>query len=226
MAPLSTNAISHFMHPAHKLNQLTTNTSYLCDGCKVPGSGSRFTCTICNFDLHDYCAECPTRLASTRNHQHPMSLVVHIPGPNQTESCQICANPVKGLAYQCKICNFWVHPLCVSSNVGHNQDRAVPSGSPSAAQRIVEQVGLGLATNAIYDQIKEDPNKVPTGDSNASGSDEVPSTGVDASGGSNALGSDEVPSTGVDASGVEVDDEGIFDAIKSGFLSFFESSSS
>ncbi|KAI3800689.1 hypothetical protein L1987_28783 [Smallanthus sonchifolius] len=119
-----------------------------------------------------------------------MSLVVHKPGPNQTESCQICANPIKGLAYQCKICNFWVHPLCVSSNVGHNQGRTAPSGSAPTAHRIGEQIAVGLVTNTIYDQIK--------GYSNASGSDEVPSTSVDASVSSNALGSDEVPSTSVD----------------------------
>ncbi|KAJ0448356.1 putative chromatin regulator PHD family [Helianthus annuus] len=162
MAPLSTNAISHFLHPAHKLNYLTTNTSsYVCDGCQVVGTGSRFTCTTCNFDLHDYCAKCPTRLTSSTSHQHPMSLVVHKSIPNLTESCRICLYPIKGLAYQCKDCNFWVHPLCVSTNSGHSQvnntfrSRSAPASQP-AAQRIGEQVGVGLATNALYDALKPD----------------------------------------------------------------------
>ncbi|KAM0049906.1 putative Zinc finger, ZZ-type superfamily [Helianthus debilis subsp. tardiflorus] len=103
MAPLSTNAISHFLHPAHKLNYTTNTSSYVCDGCQVVGTGSRFTCTTCSFDLHDYCAKCPTRLTSSTSHQHPMSLVVHKSIPNLTESCRMCLYPIKGLAYQCKL---------------------------------------------------------------------------------------------------------------------------
>ncbi|KAM0049907.1 putative chromatin regulator PHD family [Helianthus debilis subsp. tardiflorus] len=179
MAPLSTNAISHFLHPAHKLNYTTDTSSYVCDGCQVVGTSSRFTCTTCSFDLHDYCAKCPTRLTSSTSHQHSMSLVVHKSIPNLTESCRICLYPVEGLAYQCKDCNFWVHPLCVSTNSGHSQVSA-PAAQPAAqrvtqpaaqraiqpaTQRIAEQIGVGLLKNVLYDVLK--PDKVDS--SNAVG---------------------------------------------------------
>ncbi|GKC35712.1 zinc finger, PHD-type, conserved site containing protein [Tanacetum coccineum] len=102
-----------------------------------------------------------------------MNLVVYKPKPYQTEPCQICREPIQGLVYECKSCNFLVHPLCVSSNSGLNQVRsALPSSgsttqrrlttptthshSGSTSQGIGEQVGVGLATNYIYDTVKDE----------------------------------------------------------------------
>lgn len=150
---MPTKQLTHFMHPTHKLNQLTANTSYLCDGCNIPGVGSRFSCTHCNFNLHNYCAECPTRLTSPTNHVHPMSLVVHKAEPNQPKPCQICHNSIEGLAYECKDCNFWIHSLCASQNSGwRGQSRDVPRGSGS--EGVGKTIGLGLLTNSLYDVMK------------------------------------------------------------------------
>ncbi|GJY27939.1 zinc finger, PHD-type, conserved site containing protein [Tanacetum coccineum] len=150
MAPLSTNAVAHFLHPAHKLTELNDDTPYLCDGCKIVGNGTRFSCVSCQFDLHVYCTTCPHVLTSTTNHPHTMTLVVYKPKPNQTEPCQICRKPIQGLVYECKSCSFLVHPLCVSSNSGLDQVRSALPSSGSTTQRIGEQVALGLATNYIY----------------------------------------------------------------------------
>ncbi|KAI3762898.1 hypothetical protein L1987_53340 [Smallanthus sonchifolius] len=115
MAPTSTKTLAHFMHPPHRLTELTANTPYHCDGCKVAGTGTRFTCTICKFNLHDYCAKCPnTWVIFTTKHVHQLSLFLHRPKVNQTQPCQICHSPVEGLAYQCEGCKYLVHPLCVS----------------------------------------------------------------------------------------------------------------
>ncbi|PWA98545.1 zinc finger, PHD-type, conserved site [Artemisia annua] len=160
MAPLSTNAlVAHFLHPAHKLAEHNDDTPYICDGCKIVGNGTRFSCASCQFDLHVYCAKCPTRLTSTTNHPHTMSLVVYKPKLNQTEPCQICRKPIQGLVYECKSCSFL------------NQGSALPS-SGSTTQRIGEQVAVGLGTNYIYDAITKDEDEKPTADSNALGNDE------------------------------------------------------
>nr|GEW61997.1 putative reverse transcriptase domain-containing protein [Tanacetum cinerariifolium] len=225
--------IAHFLHPAHKLTELNDATSYLCDGCKVVGDGTRFThkltelndatsylcdgckvvgdgtrfsCVSCQFDLHAYCAKCPTRLTSTTNHPHPMSLVVYKPKPNQTEPCQICRKPILGLVYECKSCSFLVHPLCVSRNSRLNQGSAIPTSS-STTQGIGEQIAVGLATNYIYDTITKDEDEVPTADSDALGNDEEPTADSD------DLGNDEESGS-------------FFHGFKSVIVSIFSSSSS
>ncbi|KAK1423723.1 hypothetical protein QVD17_19031 [Tagetes erecta] len=241
MAPLSTNVISHFMHPAHQLNHLTTNTPYLCDGCKLPGTGSHFTCTTCSFDLHDYCANCPTRLTSSTIHQHPMSLVVHKPVSNQfTESCQTCSNPIKGLAYHCKDCNLWMHPLCVSTKLEHNQDGtaptglaaagAAPSGLAAGAQALGQQIGVNVASKVIVDKVFKREQNEGKG-SHALGSNEVPPGGLDTQLGDAPVSIEvppvglEVPPVGLDTSGVGVDGTGFFDGFVNFLMSIVESSS-
>nr|GEW05431.1 zinc finger, PHD-type, conserved site [Tanacetum cinerariifolium] len=105
------------------------------------------------------------------NHPHAMSLVVYKPKPNQAEPpCQICRKPIQGLVYECKSCSFLVHPLCVSLNSGLYQGSAFPS-SGSSTQRIGEQFAVGLATNYMYDTIKDEYLE-PTADSNALGNGE------------------------------------------------------
>ncbi|KAJ0804906.1 putative chromatin regulator PHD family [Helianthus annuus] len=166
MAPSSTKPLAHFMHPPHRLTELTANTSYHCDGCKIAGTGTRFTCTICNFNLHDYCAKCPTRwIISTTHHRHELSLFLHRPKVNQTQPCQICHNPVEGLAYQCKGCNFLVHPLCVSTGA-------------KESERIDPEDVVELAANAMsYERVKEDGGRFSFATSNLSSGYEGPSSG-------------------------------------------------
>ncbi|CAH1436614.1 unnamed protein product [Lactuca virosa] len=115
---MSTKALTHFMHPSHQLTEHTADTIFICNGCKMYGTGTRFTCTSCNFDLHDYCAKCPPSLPFTVNHPHPMSLVVNKPQINHNKHCQICRSQIQGLAYMCKDCDFWIHPLCVLHYLG------------------------------------------------------------------------------------------------------------
>ncbi|KAL5562576.1 hypothetical protein UlMin_032323 [Ulmus minor] len=50
------NEISHFSHPQHKLKFDYSEFPYKCDGCKEIGIGSRYKCSICDYDLHMYCA--------------------------------------------------------------------------------------------------------------------------------------------------------------------------
>ncbi|KAD6454622.1 hypothetical protein E3N88_09328 [Mikania micrantha] len=151
MSPLPSNiAIKDIPHE-HQFHPLTNNTPYLCDGCKTPGNGSRFTCTICQLDLHHFCAECPTTLTSSiTTHPHPFSLVVHKPEHNQPKSCLSCHGPIEGLAYKCIDCNIFVHPLCALYELREVQDREVGSGSTAAAQSLPELFGVVVGKALVH----------------------------------------------------------------------------
>ncbi|KAI9096278.1 hypothetical protein K1719_025997 [Acacia pycnantha] len=47
--------ISHFSHPEHKLKFKYSEFPFKCDGCNEVGIGSRYKCSICDYDLHVHC---------------------------------------------------------------------------------------------------------------------------------------------------------------------------
>ncbi|CAA2954387.1 uncharacterized protein LOC111390161 [Olea europaea var. sylvestris] len=114
MAPLPKKRIKHFIHPGHQLTAIDGHDQpYLCDRCKTPGTGKRFRCNRCDFDLHEYCGTCPGTFSATM-HQHPLTLVsLKAESASKiTRICDLCSDPVEGLFYECKECKFNVHPLC------------------------------------------------------------------------------------------------------------------
>lgn len=118
MAPLP-KSIDHFTHPGHPLSPVDGGKQdYQCDGCKTTGTGKRFRCQKgCDFDLHDYCATCPRTLSSFMHQNHALTLVMRKAAPTHgarqvNRICDVCQDPVEGLFYRCKECEFDVHPLC------------------------------------------------------------------------------------------------------------------
>ncbi|XP_038882329.1 uncharacterized protein LOC120073578 [Benincasa hispida] len=115
MDPVPKNTKFHFTHPNHPLIYLSDDQDYLCSGCKTFGSDSRYRCHGCDFNLHEYCANCPEKLSSFL-HQHPLNLKFLITKPQigalGHQFCDICLDPVDGLVYRCKDCDFDAHPLC------------------------------------------------------------------------------------------------------------------
>ena len=115
MASVPNQTKFHFTHPNHPLlYHSDSHHDYICDGCKTPGSGGRFRCHSCNFDLHEYCTDCPDKLSSSIHHNHHLTLVLRKPsGARLNERiCDVCRDPVEGLFYRCKDCDFDAHPLC------------------------------------------------------------------------------------------------------------------
>ncbi|KAA8516378.1 hypothetical protein F0562_016671 [Nyssa sinensis] len=112
MAPVPMRTKEHFTHPGHPLEVFYAETEFLCDGCKTLGTGTRFRCDGCHFNLQVYCWRCPRNLSSFM-HPHPLTLVVRSAQEmSQNErSCDVCGEFVEGLFYQCKDCEFDVHPL-------------------------------------------------------------------------------------------------------------------
>lgn len=65
--------IIHFSHPQHPLSMVDLPDLFTCVGCKEFGSGKRFVCQQCNFQLHDFCALAPPALKAPLFHsQHPV----------------------------------------------------------------------------------------------------------------------------------------------------------
>lgn len=98
-----------------------SSTEFLCDGCKTNGTGPKYRCHPCDFDLHEFCAT-STRTLSTFMHPHPLSIAVRSTQPVNKRTCNVCADDIKGLFYRCKGCGFDVHPLCTQfpQKVTHN----------------------------------------------------------------------------------------------------------
>lgn len=113
MAPLPRNSIDHFAHPGHPLKTVDGDQEFLCNGCKTLGTGKRYRCHGCDFDLHDFCGTCP-RVLSSFMHHHSLNLVIRkAKSTRQVDRiCDVCKDPVEGLFYRCKECEFDVHPLC------------------------------------------------------------------------------------------------------------------
>ncbi|KAK6933111.1 DC1 [Dillenia turbinata] len=115
MAPLnkvqapSSQHLLHPMHPKHPLLQIYSSKEFECDGCKALGSGTRYRCDPCCFDLHTLCATCPSTLSS---HLHPNHSLTLVNISNSKHRCDLCRDEVDGLFYTCRACDFDVHPLC------------------------------------------------------------------------------------------------------------------
>ena len=104
--------ISHFSHPQHKLRFEYSEFPFKCDGCKEVGIGSRYKCSICDFDLHMHCAmiTSPTLL-------HPFYTKCNFqfmskPPGDTPRYCNACEKDVRGFLYHCKACGFDLHPCC------------------------------------------------------------------------------------------------------------------
>ncbi|KAK3001835.1 hypothetical protein RJ639_020902 [Escallonia herrerae] len=108
-APAGIQTLQHFTHPKHPLLRVYMAMEFNCDGCNTLGSGTRYRCHACDFDLHERCATCPFALPSHVQPQHQLTLV------NQTGKahfCNLCGDIADGIFYTCRACDFDVHPLC------------------------------------------------------------------------------------------------------------------
>ncbi|MCL7029190.1 hypothetical protein MKW94_013127 [Papaver nudicaule] len=117
------------------------SNEFVCDACHTLGSGVRYHCKQCSFDIHEDCANCPQYLYMYPNHQ--LELVWEgsesIKKANgQLRPCDVCGDQVKGLFYICSSGAekrydddrqfFYIHPLCSKfpSQVHHAIDKNHP----------------------------------------------------------------------------------------------------
>ncbi|KAI3887587.1 hypothetical protein MKW92_020275 [Papaver armeniacum] len=134
--------LRHFTHPTHILRKEAPDTKvagyqngrFICDACNTLGSGIRYHCKQCQFDLHEECATCPEDLTCSylQHNKHQFSLVWEgselIKGV--LRSCDVCGDQVNGLFYKGTSggsCLF-LHPSCSNfpSQLHHVMDKRHP----------------------------------------------------------------------------------------------------
>ncbi|XP_026444280.1 uncharacterized protein LOC113344544 [Papaver somniferum] len=120
--------LEHFTHP-HILTReaFDQNNEFVCNACNTLGSGVRYHCKLCGFDIHEDCADCPEYLNTYLHRNHQLELMWD--GSESIKKnygnlrpCGVCGDQVKGLFYICssgveKRTNdgehfFFLHPLC------------------------------------------------------------------------------------------------------------------
>ncbi|XP_026395976.1 uncharacterized protein LOC113290602 [Papaver somniferum] len=132
--PEQTGTLRHITHP-HVLTKQAfediesegyDNDEFACDGCSAVGSGARYHCKQCSFDLHEACGTCPEFHTSFIHPNHPLELIWEGAGNDhgQLRLCSVCGDKVKGLFYKCSSGasedqlddggshNFFIHPTC------------------------------------------------------------------------------------------------------------------
>ncbi|KAI3912527.1 hypothetical protein MKW98_020989 [Papaver atlanticum] len=121
------HTLKHFTH-SHILTKKNFSDEFLCDGCNMLGSGIRYHCSGCKFDLHEDCATCPEKLETYIHPGHKLTRVwegLQSSTNGLSRPCNICGDQVKGLFYRCseKVHqhSFFLHPLCSKfpSQVNH-----------------------------------------------------------------------------------------------------------
>ncbi|XP_026415910.1 uncharacterized protein LOC113311285 [Papaver somniferum] len=121
--------LRHFTHPQHVLmkqafediqNEGYDNDEFVCDGCGMDGSGVRYHCKQCGFDLHEDCATCTEDLTSNIHPNHPLQRMWK-GSDGQSRPCNVCGDQVQGLFYKCSSGAaetrygkhyFFIHPVC------------------------------------------------------------------------------------------------------------------
>ncbi|KAK7411988.1 hypothetical protein VNO78_03433 [Psophocarpus tetragonolobus] len=111
--------ILHFSHPQHPLSMVDLPDLFNCVGCKEFGSGKRFVCQQCDFQLHDFCALAPPALKAHPFHSQHSMMFHSKPGRTGMAAklkCDVCGKPTKGFAFLCTACAFQMHPCCAMLN--------------------------------------------------------------------------------------------------------------
>ncbi|XP_034681713.1 uncharacterized protein LOC117911444 [Vitis riparia] len=105
------NEIPHFSHPQHKLKFEYIELPFKCDGCKEAGIGSRYKCSICDYDLHTHCALPSPSITHPFYTKCSFQFLPRPPG-DAARFCNACEKDITGFLYHCNSCGFDLHPCC------------------------------------------------------------------------------------------------------------------
>ncbi|KAJ6736599.1 CYSTEINE/HISTIDINE-RICH C1 DOMAIN FAMILY PROTEIN [Salix viminalis] len=129
----------HTSHPQHPLSLLDVSDLFTCSGCKEYGSGFRFTCQQCEFQLHEFCALAPPVLKEHSFHrQHHLYLHSKpVKGGILKSKCDVCWKPTKGYTFRCNACSYQMDPCCamlsdqINISVHPHLLKLLPANSPN-----------------------------------------------------------------------------------------------
>ncbi|XP_020592113.1 uncharacterized protein LOC110032725 [Phalaenopsis equestris] len=107
--------LNHFSHPQHKLRFEYSELPFKCDGCREVGIGSRFKCSLCDFDLHTHCSAAAAAIPLPHPF-YPKCVFYFLPRPpgDSPRYCNACNRDIAGFVYHCRMCGFDLHPCCAA----------------------------------------------------------------------------------------------------------------
>ncbi|KAI3912522.1 hypothetical protein MKW98_020984 [Papaver atlanticum] len=127
-SPGGNETLRHFTHPHVLIKEAVDLTVYSsnrfgCDGCGMDGTGIRYHCKPCGFDLHVDCGTCPEQITSFIHPNHPLERIWEGPESYGWRPCNVCGEEVKSLFYKCSSGDaeksyhdeghyFFLHPSC------------------------------------------------------------------------------------------------------------------
>ncbi|TXG49743.1 hypothetical protein EZV62_025618 [Acer yangbiense] len=88
---------------------------YVCHGCRELGSGLKFRCEQCNFNLHEECAH--VKQTTTHDLYDKNNIFKFFRKPPDHHSiiyCTVCGGLVEGYVYYCEELELCMHPRCHS----------------------------------------------------------------------------------------------------------------
>eukprot|EP01126_Amoeba_proteus_P049199 TRINITY_DN5739_c0_g1_i17.p1 TRINITY_DN5739_c0_g1~~TRINITY_DN5739_c0_g1_i17.p1 ORF type:complete len:578 (-),score=135.30 TRINITY_DN5739_c0_g1_i17:137-1870(-) len=85
------------------------NSQYMCSYCNLQGFGSVYCCLKCGVYSHMSCARSLENQILTEQHEHSLH-VVDLEADNKP--CNYCNLAIRGIAYTCKDCDFYLHSIC------------------------------------------------------------------------------------------------------------------
>ncbi|CAL5430895.1 unnamed protein product [Camellia sinensis] len=94
-------------HPLILSEEKNDDRKIFCNGCAQLISGFTYSCRICSFFLHKFCAELPAEIKHPMHPQHPLTLLSRRPielfvNPSSVQR-SLC---FKSYVYGCEICGF------------------------------------------------------------------------------------------------------------------------
>ncbi|XP_047937553.1 uncharacterized protein LOC125185112 [Salvia hispanica] len=112
----------HLSHPQHELrfSKKTRWCPFPCDACGATEKGDSYTCTICDYSIHESCALLPASKEFPRHHPaHSLSLAFDVPSVyiEYEFECAVCNKtlPCRRWVYHCNLCSYVVHINCANS---------------------------------------------------------------------------------------------------------------
>ncbi|XP_047937567.1 uncharacterized protein LOC125185120 [Salvia hispanica] len=124
--------LNHPSHPQHELrfSKKTRWCPFPCDACGATEKGDSYTCTICDYSIHESCALLPASTEFPRHHPaHSLSLAFDVPSVyiEYQFECAICNKtlPLRRWVYHCNLCSYVVHTNCANSMFDNENANAI-----------------------------------------------------------------------------------------------------
>ncbi|KAM7497021.1 hypothetical protein LguiA_021435 [Lonicera macranthoides] len=114
-------ALDHFSHdhPLMLVDEASKEDDdkdeVVCNGCHKPILDSAYTCSKCDYFLHEKCAQLPKEILHPKHLEHPLTLVSRLPYKGSECICNVChRGGWRWFTYRCSLCEFDIDMICAT----------------------------------------------------------------------------------------------------------------